>query len=241
MSQALKLSFVVPVYNEVRRLPDFVEHVEKVSKNLGVDHETVIVDDGSVDRTYEAAQELARRYGSVRVVHYTPNEGKGYAIARGFARSNGDWVLITDVDMGLQMLAMFPTYLETMRKGADVVIASKRHPDALIRYPLRRRLFSRAFISLVRLLYGIRVSDTQAGFKLFKREVLERVIPRLLIKRYAYDVELLVNIWKEGFNIVEEPLIYRHKEERMRIRDIFWMAIDLLAIFYRLHFTDTYR
>lgn len=238
----MKLSVIVPAYNEAHRIRWCVESIDTAIDDLGIDHETIVVDDGSTDGTYEIAQLLSEKFGedAMRVVRQSPNKGKGQALREGFKSSTGDAILFMDVDM-MPMLAMAGSFLQKMGAGADAVVASKRHPDAQIKYPLFRRFASRCFNLLVRAVFSLPLTDTQAGFKLFKRKVLEKVIPKLKIKRFAFDVELMANVSNQGYTIADGPLIYYHREERMGIRHIFRMAIDLLAIFYRLHFTDTYR
>jgi glycosyltransferase involved in cell wall biosynthesis len=204
-----------------------------------LDYEVIVVDDGSEDETYNIASDFARKDPKVKVTRNSPNMGKGHAIKRGFQHSTGAIVAYMDAD-----LSMHPQQLtHYLRKlgGADAVIASKRHPKSDISYPLHRKILSKGFNLLVRAMFGLNLSDTQCGFKVFRRRVLEDVMPRLLVKRYAFDVELLVNAYRRGYRVVEAPITLRHGEERLRLRDVFRMAADLLAIFYRLHFTKTYE
>jgi hypothetical protein len=131
-------------------------------------------------------------------------------------------------------------YLKRIR-GADVVVASKRHPESDVGYGLYRSFLSRGFSLFVNILFNLGLDDTQCGFKLFKREVLDEVMPSLLLKRYAFDVELLVNARKKGFKIITAPIVIRNLRERpIKIREMFRMVLDLLAVFYRLHFTNRY-
>jgi len=239
-SQPPMISIIIPARDEEETILRCLDETMVVMDGLGFSYELIVVDDGSRDRTYEFAKEKARKFGNVKVLKSNPNQGKGYAMKKGLSQASGNLVMYMDADLSI-LPSGIPTFIHGI-KDADVVVGSKRHPQSQITYPLHRRFLSKCFNLLVRVMFKPRISDTQAGLKLFRREVLEEVLPRLLVKRYAFDVELLVNADKRGYRMVEAPIIVRHgKKERMTFREIFHMAIDLLAIFYRLHFTKTYK
>ena len=85
----------------------------------------------------------------------------------------------------------------------DVVVTSKHHPDSHLNYPLMRKIMSWCYYQFIRVMFGLPVRDTQTGLKVFRREVLERVLPRLLVKKFAYDVELLATAVKLGYRVRE--------------------------------------
>jgi hypothetical protein len=127
-------------------------------------------------------------------------------------------------------------------QGTDIVIGSKRHPQSRIDYPLKRRFISAGYFFLVKLLFGLPIRDTQTGLKLFRREVLTRIFPKVLIKRYAFDLELLVLAHHFGFTIAEAPVIvnYRGKFGHIGFRTVFNIWWDTMAIFYRLRLKKHY-
>ena len=235
---ASKVSVIIPAYDEGETIPELLDEVVRVMADLELDYELIVVDDGSSDDTLGVVGNLAKRNPKVRVVRNDPNMGKGYAIKKGFQHSTGEVVVYLDADFSMhpQHLA---GYLQRLGE-ADIVVASKRHPESDIIYPLYRRVLSRGFNMLVRAMFLLPLSDTQCGFKVFRRRVLEDVVPWLLVKRYAFDVELLVNAHKRGYRVAEAPITLRHGEERLCVRDVLRMVVDLLAIFYRLHLTKTY-
>jgi len=240
ISETPMISVIIPTRDEGEAILRCLNETIAVMDGAGFDYELIIVDDGSRDHTYEVAEEMARKIGNMKVLKCDLNLGKGHAVKKGFSQASGSLVMYMDADLSIHP-KQIPTFVSRV-KDADIVVGSKRHPQSEIRYPLHRRFLSKCFNLLVRAMFKLRVSDTQAGFKLFRREVLEEVLPRLLVKRYAFDVELLVNADKRGYRMVEAPIIVRHGgRERMTFREIFHMAIDLLAIFYRLHFTETYE
>jgi len=232
------VSIVIPAFHEAQKLPRTLGAFCEAMDELGLDCELIVVDDGSLDGTYDVANSVAMESRRIKVMGCSPNRGKGHAVLRGFRLSSGEIVGFVDADLEVGP-EQFAYYFEKL-KMADVVVASKRHPGSRIVYPFHRRFLSRAFNLLVRMLFGLRVSDTQCGFKFFRWEVLSDVVPRLRIKRFAFDVELLVLAKRSGYRIVEGPISFRHGEDRIKFKDIFRMALDLLSIFYRLHFTKIY-
>jgi hypothetical protein len=127
--------------------------------------------------------------------------------------------------------------------GADVVIGSKRHPQSDVQVPFVRRILSTGYFFFVWLLFGLPLRDTQTGIKMFKRDILRSVLPRLCVKRFAFDLEVLVNVHRAGARIAEAPVKVRSQRlaQRIRYRDVKTIFIDTLAVFYRariLHWYD---
>lgn len=240
ISETPMISVIIPAKDEEEAIARSLNEAIAVMNSAELGYELIVVDDGSKDRTYEVLEEMARKIGNMKVLKCDLNLGKGHAVKKGFNEASGNLVMYMDADLSISP-KQIPAFVSKVR-DADIVVGSKRHPQSQITYPLHRRFLSKCFNLLVRVMLGLRVSDTQAGFKLFRREVLEEVLPRLLVKRYAFDVELLVNADKKGYRMVEAPIIVRHGErDKMTFREVFHMAIDLLAVFYRVHFTETYE
>ncbi len=238
------LSILMPAYNEAHSIADNVCETVETMRALSIDFEIVVIDDGSMDGTDAAASSALRAWPDhVRVVRCQRNEGKGNALICGAAYSKGAYVAFLDADMDLhpEQLASFFAIMDA--RNADVVIGSKFHPESKVDYPLLRRVYSFFYYMLVRALFGLPVRDTQTGIKLFKRAVLERVLPRILVKRFAFDLELLANAHHFGYRIVEAPvtLNFRRVCSRLRLAAVWSVFLDTLAIFYRmriLHYYD---
>ncbi|HBE02252.1 MAG TPA: glycosyltransferase family 2 protein, partial [Spirochaetia bacterium] len=177
----------------------------------------------------------------VKVVSYPENRGKGYALTYGFSCSTGNVITFIDVDCDLppEQLKNFFPYLAT----ADMVIGSKRHPFSLLEYPLIRRFLSKGFQLLSWLILGVSLRDTQSGMKIFKREILEVILPLILVKRYAFDLELCFLAHKHGFRIVEAPvhLEYHYGVSGINLVTPFNMLKDILAIRYRYSILKYYQ
>ena len=238
------LSVVVPVFNQASSIVDNLEVIrERVSERLGESFEIVVVSDGSIDETEDAL--LARQgAGGFRVFHYDRNLGKGYAVKLGALEAVGDWIGFVDADLDLDP-ADLATYVEYARQhDLDFAIGSKRHPDSQVHYPRSRVVASWLFQQFVRLLFRLDVKDTQVGLKVFRREVAEQVLPLLLVKRYAFDIELLVVARAFGFDRIEElpiRLDYRFTGSGVRSRAVLRALVDTAAIFYRLRILRYYQ
>ena len=186
------LTVVVPVYNGG---DDIVENVDVIRRAVagglpGEEVELIVVSDGSIDGTDERLLE-SRSDRDIRVIHYDRNLGKGYAVKAGALAAHGDWVALVDHDLDLDP-ASIPEFLEVARlEQLDFAIGSKRHPGSIVRYPRSRRIASWCYQQLNRMLFRLDVRDTQVGLKVFSRQVVDEVVPLLLVKRFAFDLELL--------------------------------------------------
>jgi glycosyltransferase involved in cell wall biosynthesis len=236
------LSLVTPVHNGAAFIQDSVRTMLDALDRLDRPCELIVVCDGSTDESAE----LANAVGDprVRVLRYEENQGKGVAVTCGLAHARGRLIgwLDSDRDIDPDVIVEAAHRFERAPE-VDAVIGSKRHPDSRVQYPLIRRFYSAGFQLLVRMLFRINVRDTQVGAKLFRREMLETVVPLLLIKRYAYDLELLAVGAEFGFDRVEETPIrldYRFSGSGITSDAVRWMFVDTLAIAYRIHFRHWY-
>ncbi len=234
----VELSFVIPAYNEEEFIEDTLGTLDDVIKNKNLPYEIVVVNDGSKDKTLVKAVTYARRNGHVKVLSYPANVGKGYAVKAGFMQTTGDIVVFADSDMEID-LKTISNYIDALAHG-DIVIASKWHPDSTVETPLFRKIMSHGFNTLVRFLTGVHVRDTQAGLKAMKKSAFVNIFPRLAVKRYAFDVELLTVADLYGLKIVEMPTQLRI-EKSFNMKELFRMFVDLLGIAYRLRVIHWYQ
>ena len=236
--EQVELSFVIPAYNEEDFIEDTLGTIDEVIKDKNLPYEIVVVDDGSRDGTLAIARKYAGRNGHVKVVSYRENVGKGYAVKTGFLQTTGNVVIFTDGDMEID-LRTISAYLEALKQG-DIVIASKRHRDSRVEVPVSRRFFSEVFNSMVRLLTGVPLKDTQSGLKAMRKSAFIDVFPRLAVKRYAFDVELLAVANLYGLKVVEMPVNIK-LEAKFKPKEMMHMFVDLLGIAYRLRIIHWYQ
>jgi glycosyltransferase involved in cell wall biosynthesis len=234
----VELSFVIPAFNEEDSIEIALCTLDVMVKDKMLPYEIVVVDDGSKDTTLTKAITYASRNGHVKVVSYDENVGKGYAVKAGFMQASGDVVVFADSDMEIDMSTIL-SYVDALDDG-DVVIASKWHPESVVEMPLTRRILSHSFNVLVRILTGANLKDTQVGLKVIRKSVFKNIFPRLTVKRYAFDVELLAVAKLYGARIVEMPVKLKICNP-FKIVEIWKMFIDLLGIAYRLRVLRFYR
>ena len=236
------LSIIMPAYNLGHAIADNIRRVHDLfESHLPV--EIIPVDDGSRDNTADEIARMASELYTVRPVTINENTGKGAALRAGFRASTGSHILLLDGDLDLPP-GQASGFFNIMRKEkADVVIGSKRHPDSELNYPWPRVLISHIYYGIVKTLIGLPVRDTQTGIKLFKREVLAWVIPRMLIKRFAFDLEILAIAHEQGFRIAEAPVTmdFHGGFGCARPGTVKNVMIDTLAIFYRLRLLRYYQ
>jgi glycosyltransferase involved in cell wall biosynthesis len=238
-----KISIIMPAYNEKDHIEFSIEETAKTFNEFGCSWELIVMDDGSTDNTYEKAIKLSQKYPDQLIVKKNPhNLGKGRVLKKALHYASGDYVVWLDADMDLHPIQI-QTLFDIMRlDNADIVIGSKLHPNSVVNYPLQRKIISFVYYLLVKILFNLPCHDTQTGLKLFKTEVLRNVLPRLLVKKFAFDLELLVNAHHLGYKIVEAPIILKPQRSYGRIGPsaLISTGLDTLAIFYRMHILKYY-
>jgi len=242
------LSVIIPAYRSERFIRQSLIRVKKTLDQLDYDYEIICVVDGKVDRTFSVAKDVARKYGKIRTIGYLTNLGKGHAVRYGMAKAKGNIIAFIDSDLDINPKGLSILLEHFKWYDADIIVGSKRHSASIVDYPWQRRVLSFCYQVLVRGLFGLKVRDTQFGMKLFKREVLEKTLPRLLVKAYAFDIEILAVAHHLGFKKIHEAPI----ESKMTLRGstivtkgfartVFWMLWDTLAVFYRLKILGYYN
>ena len=233
----------MPAYRLAGTIADNVRRVRDLLTGE-IPFEIVVVDDGSGDGTAAAIQSVADESPDlIRPLILDANAGKGNAVRRGFYFSKGTHILLLDADLDL-LPEMIPGFFDVMqRDGADIVIGSKRHPDSQIDYPFMRRLASRVYYGIVKMLVGLPTTDTQTGMKLFKREALQWSFDRMLVKRFAFDLEMLSIAYEHGFKVSEAPIKmhFGDKMGALNFAAVRSVMTDTLAIFYRLRLIRYYQ
>lgn len=238
------LSVIVPIYKQEKTIVKDLLNIINTLKQIRYDFEIIgVVDGKSIDNSFINAKTI--KNPKLKIIGYQHNHGKGYAVRYGMAHTKGDYIAFIDSGMEIDPngISMILEHMEWY--DADIIVASKRHPASVVNYPFQRRVISLGAQIISRFLLGIKVKDTQAGLKIFKRPVLIKVLPRLLVKNYAFDLEILSVANHLGFNrIFEAPLkltyVYQSLTHATGLKIVYYSLIDALAVFYRLHIIHYY-
>lgn len=242
----IKISLIVPAYNQAKTIVRDIHRIQKVLSHLPPHYlyEIIVVVDGKTDSTYARVRPMAS--SRLKIEGYSHNHGKGYAVRFGMAKATGDVIAFLDAGMDLDPNGLL-TLLTTMEeRKADIVIGSKLHPKSEVVYPWQRTVLSWGYRSLVRACFGLSIRDTQVGMKLFRRSVLRDVFPRLLVKSYAFDIEILAVAHHLGYTKIYEAPIRLTFNHWSSIKSYnFWKTIwkmlwDTSAVYYRLHIVKYY-
>ncbi len=244
MDNIKSLSLVMPAYKQENKILDNIKSLNKVLLALPYKHELIIVVDGFLDKTYERAKTL--KSNEIKVLGYEKNKGKGYAVKYGMLEAKGDVAGFIDAGMDIDPTSI-SLLLDLMEfHNADIVIGSKLHPESRVKYPVVRRIMSWGYRTLTHYFFGLDIKDTQVGLKFFRQRVVKDVFPRILVKTFAFDIEVLAVARARGFKrIYEGPIKLDFTGVSSITSTSFWRIVlhmlwDTLAVFYRLRVLHYY-
>lgn len=238
------LSIIIPIYKQEKTIRQDLININNTLKQIRYDYEIIAVVDGTkFDKSFSIIKKI--KIPNLKVFGYKNNHGKGYSIRYGMAKTTGDYIAFIDSGMEIDPngISMILEHMEWY--NADIIVASKRHPASMVTYPIDRQIISFGAHLIAKFLLGINVKDTQAGLKIFKRKVLEKVLPRLLVKSYAFDLEILSVANYLGFTrIFEAPIKLQYVFESIThangLKTIYHCLLEALAVFYRLRILRYY-
>jgi len=232
------ISIIIPVYNEEANIPSILTHLKSTLSETLLDYELILINDGSTDKTEPVLLEEQKLDNRIKVLSYRQNKGKGHAVKMGVLNSRGDVVCFLDGDLDISP-SEIKNYIKEL-EGCDLVIASKAHPLSVITAPFIRRMLSKTFSALVRFSVGINIKDTQSGLKVGDGNALRKIFNVMLVKRYAFDVEMLAIASKLDLKIKESPIRIT-LDCSFKFREIVNMFIDVMGISYRLRIIRFYH
>jgi glycosyltransferase involved in cell wall biosynthesis len=198
----VKLSVVIPVYNEVKTIKEIVSRVQAVD----LEKEIVIVDDWSTDGTRELLQEITLSHENIRVLYHDRNQGKGAALRTGFAGATGDIVIIQDADLEYDPRE-YPVLLEPILDGRADIVYGSRFLGGPHRVLFFWHYLGNKFLTLLsNALTNLNLTDMETCYKVFRREVLNDI--QLKSNRFGFEPEFTAKIAKKGFRIYETSISY---------------------------------
>lgn len=233
------VSIIIPAYNVQSKIAYSIRRIREAVAPYFKDFEMIVVNDGSTDDTLTVLNEIASTdQQHLRVLSYSPNRGKGYAVRHGVLHSQGNIVMYLDGDLDISP-DWIKNYIERLIQS-DLVIGSKRHPKSNITIPRSRKFLSRAFNILIKLAIGIPQTDTQVGLKAGNGEIMRRIFEKATVERYAFDVELLTIASILHLNIHEMPVTMTI-DRRFNTKEIIKMLIDVMRIWYNYRIARRYQ
>jgi dolichyl-phosphate beta-glucosyltransferase len=233
--RAPDVSVIVPAYNEEKRIRPFLDRLINVAAQSSFSYEILVVTDGCTDSTQEVIKQYCKESPAIRLVTFPRKLGKGGALKLGFHNSYGPYLIYMDADGGYEPREI-PRFLNAL-KTADCAIGSRTISGAQISYsPISRRIAGFLFALLVNLLLLGEIADTQAGFKGFKREVIDRILAQVSANGFDMDVQLLVRAKNNGFKLAQVPISYKFVEgsKVSTFKDGFLMGLRVLIFWFRL-------
>lgn len=245
MEKITKISLIIPTYRQEKVIIKEIDQLSHTLRELPYNFEIIVVVDGFVDDTFSLLKKLRRPY--LKVIGYEENKGKGFAVRYGMLQATGDIIGFIDGGTDISPTSIPMVLNHFLWYNADIVIGSKLHPVSQVNYPFTRKILSWGYRTMIRVLFGLRIRDSQVGLKLFKKEVVADVLPRLLVKRFAFDIEVLAVAYSRGFKrIYEAPIKLSFNDVSSIIGGNFWKAIfnmmwDTAAVFYRLKILNYYN
>ncbi len=230
-------TILIPVYNEAAILPSSLQRLSAFAHaHFGQEYELLFVDDGSTDAS--AALIRAHDDPATRLLSYPQNRGKGYAVRTGMLAARGARILFTDCDLAYGTDALLALDRMMEESGADLVVGSRTlHADGYAGYTWLRRLLSHLYFRLLRLCFGLRLSDSQSGLKGFTAAAAAAIFPHCQVDRFAFDFEAILIAEACGLKLAEMParVVYNSRESKVRpVRDGLRMLRDLFAIHRRV-------
>jgi len=235
-----KYSVLLPVYNERENLPLMIAMLDKVFTENRLNFEIIVVEDSSPDNTYEVAKKLQETFGEakMKILHRKGKLGLGSAYIDGLKLVTGEFVFIMDADMSHHPESI-PTFIAKQKSGDYDVVTGSRYISGggVHGWDFKRKLISRGANFLATFLLNPDVSDLTGSYRLYKRSVLEDVMPRVVSKGYVFQMEIIVRCRYGGYSIGEVPISFVDRvygESKMGGSEIVQYAQGLWNLFVTL-------
>ncbi len=234
-AEELQLSIVIPAYNEARKIGADIHAAAEFLRRRGIAGEIIVVDSGSSDDTASIARGLSPQFPELHVLSYMPNRGKGHAVKHGMLQAKGRNILFADAGLCVPYdVATIPLVMLDLNM-CDLAHGSRRMRGQILRVqPLYRRIGSRVFKFVVHAFMGVPLyfSDTQCGFKAYRRDVAYALYSEMFTDGFTFDVELILRALRKGYRILEFPVIWTNDPDtRLRpVRASLRIVRELAAI-----------
>ena len=213
------LSIIYPIYNESKRLKFILSDIEKFNKKTKfLKKEYIFVDDGSSDKSKLILYNFLKRNKQTgiiyKVISYKKNKGKGFALKSGVLNSTKKWILTTDSDCSVSNFQILRWIKKNyINKENMIYFASRNHPISQVKKIKSREIIGAIFRFAISLMFNVKISDTQCGFKLYKANIAKKIFSKIKTKGYMHDLEICIISKKMKHIINELPVIWKHKTQ----------------------------
>ncbi len=209
-----QLVVIMPAYNEAEHITANLLKAASIIESFQKDFSIIAVNDGSSDATEDKIIAAANENPHIEYISYSKNKGKGGAIKEGVGLAKGEFIAFLDSDLELPPIMLKDFLYELNAQGADVAIGSKLHKGSKLQYPIIRKIMSTGYYLMLKLLFKLKIKDTQTGIKLFRQEVIKPICSNLITTGFAFDIEILATASKKGYKIIEMPITLNYSRER---------------------------
>lgn len=236
----MKLSIVIPAYNEEKRLPPSLKKIFSWLKKQPGNNEIIVVDDGSSDNMLFELEKLKKRIKNLKIISYKPNKGKGYAVKKGMLVAKGEIVVFTDADLSTPIREVEKVVKE-ITSGVEVVIGSRFIEGAKKSgsVSILRKIASNIFLWGVRALLFYGPKDTQCGFKGFTKKSARKIFRNIKSNSVLFDLEIFLLASRYGFKIKEIPVVWKHDPDSRLTYNfkkslLAWLGLFRLKFIYKI-------
>lgn len=235
------ISIIFPLYNEEKRLQASLFKIDAfLNKKKFKKIEIIFVNDGSKDSTLKLLKLFIKKSKNkkiIKTISFKKNMGKGYALMQGVKFAKNDWILTSDIDLSVKLNQLLIWKKKFLRKNFNVYFGSRSHINSIIKKNFLRNILGIFFKLFCFLLFKINISDTQCGFKLYKKNIAKKVFSNLITNGYVHDIEIAYKCRKNNFIITELPVMWEHKSNgKINILiDPFKMLIGLINLKIQLN------
>ncbi|RLI85465.1 MAG: dolichol-P-glucose synthetase [Archaeoglobales archaeon] len=227
----MKVSVILPTYNEAERIENTVNVVKRYLDDLGYDYEIIIAEDGSTDGTDEIARRLSENDSRIVHIHSDERLGRGKALTNAIKHAKGEIVAYIDVDLSTDIKHLKELF-NSILEGYDVATGSRLIEGSETERPLKRDLASKVYNFLVRILLGSKLRDHQCGFKAFRRSSILPLLDKVRDNHWFWDTEILVLAQKEGLKVREFPVRWKQSEHtKVKLtKDVIYMFSQIVRM-----------
>lgn len=233
------LSVIFPVFNEEKRLKDCFDDIKRFNLSTKIKKiEYIFIDDGSKDNSNIIINKFVKEQNKIKkkirykLIKLSKNSGKGGALMKGVMSVKNEWILTLDTDISVSLIELTKWLKKKYLKKNCIYFGSRNLKNSKVDYKIHRKIIGLSFIFICKILFNIKISDTQCGFKLYKKTMAQKIFRNLKEKGYVHDIEIVLKALNKKYEIVELPVTWVHKKNSKIsfIKDSFKILSSLIVL-----------